>query len=66
YRRILDRMESNHSMTTEEFLDRFRRGTLAGASDFTEWRESAEALRYWTDTRGEYQRLLDCMKISVA
>ncbi len=65
-RRILDSMEARHGMTTEEFLERVRLGRLPAIPDFNEWQKSIEKLRYWTETRGEYHRLLDFMKVSAS
>jgi hypothetical protein len=65
-RRILGSMEARHGMTTAEFLERVRLGRLPATPDFTEWQKSIKKLRYWTETRSEYQGLLDIMKVSAS
>ncbi len=62
-RRLLDRMESRHGMTTAVFLDHWLQGKLSASREFTEWRDGVEGLRRWSDARNEYERLLGIMKI---
>jgi len=57
-------MEKRHNMTTEAFLERFRRKEITPMRDFTEWLKASEELQRWTATRAEYERLLNLMKIS--
>jgi hypothetical protein len=62
-RRLLDRMESRHGMTTAVFLDRRQQGTLSASREFRKWKDGVEGLRRWSDARNEYERLLHIMKI---
>jgi hypothetical protein len=64
YQRLLAVMEARHSMTTADFMDQSRLGGLPATADFTAWRDGVDALRHWSSTRDEYERLLSIMKIS--
>jgi hypothetical protein len=66
YRRLLATMEVRHGLTTTVFLDRERLNELPTTPDFKEWREGIEALRRWTETQDEYERLLSIMKLSAS
>jgi hypothetical protein len=62
-RRVLERMESRHGMTTEVFLGRWQQGSLSASREFEKWRDGVEGLRRWSEARDEYARLLNLMKI---
>ena len=62
-RRLLERMESRHGMTTEVFLARQQQGALSVSPDFAKWQDGAEGLQRWSTARNEYARLLGIMKI---
>jgi hypothetical protein len=62
-RRLLERMESRHGMTTEVFLACRQQGTLPVSREFKKWQDGVEGLRRWSDARNEYARLLGIMKI---
>jgi two-component SAPR family response regulator len=64
HQHLLDKMEERHGMTTAVFLERKRLNELTENPDFKEWHEGIEALRRWSETRDEYERLLGIMKIS--
>ena len=59
-------MEAHHNMTTAAFLERSREVELSATPGFKEWHEGVEALQRWKETRVEYERLLDVMKISAS
>jgi hypothetical protein len=62
-RRLLERLEARHGMTTAEFLAR-RQGALPGCDDVDEWLRASEELQRWSAARDEYERLLAVMKVS--
>lgn len=59
-------MEARHGMTSAAFLDSARLNKPPTTPDFKEWHEGIDALQRWRETRDEYERLLDLMKISAS
>ncbi len=66
YQMLIHSLEERYGMTTSEFLERMRRGTLPSSACFAQWNMGAQALQYWTETLREYQGFLESMKVSAS
>ncbi len=62
--KTLAAMEGKYRLGTEEFIEDFRNGKLAGNNeDYAFWINAHETLCRWNETLKEYQQILRRLKI---
>jgi hypothetical protein len=66
-RKTLELLEQKHHMTTEAFLEEYRKGNLAAEAnnqdDNRAWHDTTESLKRWLDLEQQYREQFRIMKI---
>ncbi len=59
-------IERKHNMSTEDFMNKFRDGTLSPEhrDDYAAWKNNYESLKQWEELQRQYEEMFHVMKIS--
>jgi hypothetical protein len=59
-------IERKHSISTEEFMNKYRNGTLSPEhrDDYEAWKNNYESLKQWEELQKQYEEVFQVMKIS--
>jgi hypothetical protein len=59
-------IERKHGMSTEDFINKFRDGTLSPEyrDDYEAWKNNYESLKQWEELQRQYEQVFHVMKIS--
>ncbi len=51
-------MELKHNLTTAEFIERLREGSMGDSVDFVKWHDSIVGLKSWEERLKEFEKIL--------